>query len=212
MQEKIVLVKEKELDEIATELGKKKLSKITFIFPKRSSASLNRVAEKLHNIIDECIFQNVDVVVENIPYCFLVGYKRYIKEVESDEKIKPEKCKECKHYEKCSGIWKEYIERYGDKEIMPITGKYLITDNERCMIEILLKVGQATTKQLLELKNSPEFKDICAHCVGSDDVMLTGKNLIEKGVVVREFGASGYIWSLNKEHTLVKKVQGHGLE
>jgi len=208
---KIELTK-KSLNELEESIRKGAFNKVIFIFPKKSDILLSSAAEKLHNIIDECIFQNVDVVVENIPYCFLVGYKRYIKEVESDEKIKPEKCKECKHYEKCSGIWKEYIERYGDKEIMPITGKYLITDNERCMIEILLKVGQATTKQLLELKNSPEFKDICAHCVGSDDVMLTGKNLIEKGVVVREFGASGYIWSLNKEHTLVKKVQGHGLE
>jgi predicted RND superfamily exporter protein len=185
----------------------KKQEGFVFVFPKESEVSLSKVAEKLRDVIDECILQDVEVVVENIPYCFLVGYKRYIKEVQSDEKMKLEKCKECKHYEECSGIWKEYVERYGDKEIMPITGKYLITDNERCMIEILLKVGQATTKQLLELKNAPEFKDICAHCVGSDDVMLTGKNLMEKGVVKREFTKEGFLWKLVEENILIKRYQ-----
>ncbi len=182
-------------------------NKLTIVFPKDSDLSLSKASERLSELIDECILRNIDVVVENIPYCFLVGYKRYIKEVKNDEKVKPKKCKECKYYEKCSGLWKSYIEKYGEGEISPITGKYLITDNERCMIEILLKVGKATTKQILELKNSPEFKDICAHCVESDDVMLTGKKLMEKGVVLRSFGPEGYIWSLNKEHFLVKKVQ-----
>jgi len=198
MQEKIHIVKGKELKNV-TKLDKKKFSKLMFIFPKNSNISLSVAAKKLRDIIDECIFNNIEVEVENIPYCFMVGYKRYIKEIKSGRKVKLERCRECKHYKECSGIWKEYIERYGDKEITPITGKYLITDNERCMVEILRRVKTATTKQLLELKNSPEFKDICAHCVGSDDVMLTGKKLIDKGIIGRKFGENGYVWFIKEK-------------
>jgi len=195
VQNAVILGKKKDLKKLA-DLIKNKSGKVKIVFPKESELKLSAVAERLRDTIDEFIFQNVSISVENIPYCFLVGYKRYIAELKSKEKIKTERCKDCKHYGDCSGIWKAYIARYGDREIFPITGKHLVTDNERCMLEILLKLGQATTKQILELKNSPEFRDICAHCVGSDDVMLTGKNLMAKGLVKREFTKEGFLWKL----------------
>lgn len=35
-------------------------------------------------------------------------------------RIKTNKCKSCKLYNVCEGIWKEYIKNYGDKELKPI--------------------------------------------------------------------------------------------
>ncbi len=44
--------------------------------------------------------------------------------VEESRKIvgreKPEKCKECKLFNQCEGIWKEYLKHYGDKELKPV--------------------------------------------------------------------------------------------
>lgn len=35
-------------------------------------------------------------------------------------RIKTNKCKKCRFYTKCEGIWKEYIKNYGDSELKPI--------------------------------------------------------------------------------------------
>jgi len=35
-------------------------------------------------------------------------------------RLKPEKCRNCKLYNQCEGIWKEYLKHYGDKELKPI--------------------------------------------------------------------------------------------
>jgi len=37
-----------------------------------------------------------------------------------NNRIKPAKCKKCKAYNICEGIWKEYICNYGDEELNPI--------------------------------------------------------------------------------------------
>ena len=38
---------------------------------------------------------------------------------------KPGKCRGCKYFEICEGIWKEYIKHYGDAELRPVKGKAL---------------------------------------------------------------------------------------
>lgn len=82
--------------------------------------------------------------VRYVPFCCFVGYEENISEfeeskifdtehlapdfvntdVESSRKnisrIKPEKCLNCIYYDKCEGIWKEYIKNYGDDELSPI--------------------------------------------------------------------------------------------
>jgi len=180
---------------------------VVFSFEK-PEVKLEEISAGLWSAIDYCILKGIEVRVENVPYCFLVGYKRYIKEKEDSRKVKAEKCGECGHSGKCSGLWKAYVEKFGEGGIIPVSGNYIITDNERCMVAILLEKGKATTRELLELKNSPEFKDLCAHCVGSDDVMFTGSRMIEKGVAKRAFLKEGYTWSINREHPLVKNIAG----
>lgn len=36
-------------------------------------------------------------------------------------RAKTEKCRGCRLFDKCEGIWKKYLEYYGDKELKPIT-------------------------------------------------------------------------------------------
>ncbi len=35
-------------------------------------------------------------------------------------RIKPKKCRQCKLFNQCEGIWKEYLKHYGDKELKPV--------------------------------------------------------------------------------------------
>ena len=37
--------------------------------------------------------------------------------------VKSKKCKKCKYYLICDGLWKKYAQIYGDNEIIPKKGK-----------------------------------------------------------------------------------------
>jgi len=82
--------------------------------------------------------------IRYVPLCYFTDYLNQISElqeveifhtehlapdfenrdVEGSRKIvgraKTKRCKGCKLYNKCEGIWKEYLKRYGDKELHPI--------------------------------------------------------------------------------------------
>lgn len=79
-------------------------------------------------------------LVFNIPPCCLPGYEEKMVEftpfntkveapditIESvdydriSEKIKFPRCKECKYFENCEGVWQNYVKLFGDKELQPI--------------------------------------------------------------------------------------------
>lgn len=84
------------------------------------------------------------VMTEAIPYCIMQGYEEYIAEeiipittiydanfiIENytefrltEGKKKGPKCKECKYFNICEGIWKEYPEHFGFDEFVPIREK-----------------------------------------------------------------------------------------
>jgi len=92
----------------------------------------------------------IKVTYEAIPFCFLEGFedtvselhylKMYIEEKTSllrqvgdpemdwqKERIliksKAKQCKDCKFFNICEGVWKEYIELYGSEEFKPVGGK-----------------------------------------------------------------------------------------
>lgn len=223
-----------ELDRTVKLAAKFSLDKVTFSFPSPNdlesyedvAPNLTRMVKHLKRAVDNAILKDIEVEVRDLPLCLLVGYKRYldryqekeeyvfsnemvkkIEGVKASDKEKPGQCNICKYREDCPGIWSEYLSEVEEKEIMPITGKVVLTDNERCMVSILMEQEELSTKKILQLKSSSRFKDICAHCVGSDDVMVTGNNLREKDVVEKKMGESGYQWSLNESSTLVKSLR-----
>ncbi len=79
-----------------------------------------------------------------VPLCYFQGYReqvselneiRYFKtehlgpdfknlDVEMNRakisRMKPQKCMDCIYFRSCEGIWKDYIKRYGDKELKPV--------------------------------------------------------------------------------------------
>ncbi|MFB6265731.1 MAG: hypothetical protein ABEI07_01465 [Candidatus Nanohaloarchaea archaeon] len=209
------------------------VEKVIFTFPDPSrfgnrgeAASLTRMGEPLKDAVDHAILKDIEVEVRGLPLCQMVGYKRYLarfkdkeekilskngvktlQEIEMGGTVKPGQCNICRYEDGCSGIWKDYVEERDSKEITPVTGKVVLTDNERCMVSILMEENGITTKRILELKGSERFKDICANCVGSDDVMVTGNNLKEKGVVDKEFAEDGYRWELQENSELVKQLR-----
>lgn len=82
--------------------------------------------------------------IRYVPVCYFIGYEEQISEIyekrtfttehiapdfknfdvensrEGVNRIKPEKCKDCRHYGICEGIWTEYVKNYGDEELKPV--------------------------------------------------------------------------------------------
>jgi len=46
----------------------------------------------------------------------------YIKGRQEISRVRPEKCRACRYYESCEGIWKEYVKHFGDGELTPVKG------------------------------------------------------------------------------------------
>ncbi|MEM5806792.1 MAG: hypothetical protein QW474_00180 [Candidatus Aenigmatarchaeota archaeon] len=211
-----------------------KASKIRILFPYLSEKELytcdyvpiSSFAPYVHKAIDNAIFLNKEIETFGIPHCFMVGYKRYMSENKrgnsmeidlpcelignKERKSKFKQCNSCKYNSTCDGVWETYLEKFGSREFVPINENIFITDNERCMIAILLKENNISTKRILELKSSEEFRDICANCVGSDDVIVTGNNLIKKAIVEKELGNEGYRWRFVENYVEKLKERGVG--
>ncbi len=91
--------------------------------------------------LDVAIANNSRVMVEAVPLCFMQGYEEYISEMYipetrleeyvrtvedfkesrvSNMKLKGPQCKECKYFNECEGLWREYPERFGFDELVPV--------------------------------------------------------------------------------------------
>ena len=92
--------------------------------------------------IDIGIKNNIFVMVEAVPFCLMEGYEKHISEnyipetvirgvdfqntddyknqrMSSGKKKFPQ-CKNCKYDQICEGVWKEYPEKFGEKEFIPV--------------------------------------------------------------------------------------------
>lgn len=85
-----------------------------------------------------------DWTVRYVPLCYFTEYLDQISEIREVEifhtrhwapdfknedvgasrpiagRVKTERCSGCKLYDRCEGIWKEYVKRYGDTELTPV--------------------------------------------------------------------------------------------
>jgi len=91
--------------------------------------------------------------IEAIPFCHLKGVeehatelymaehrivsgprRRLVKDINRSRqvkgKVKPEKCKNCKYFNVCEGVWINYYRIRGDKELTPIKGKKIENKKE----------------------------------------------------------------------------------
>ena len=99
------------------------------------------IQKKVFEMVETCVKHNTVVTLEGFPDCMVKDYEKYkiqwednkfkllfhnfILEdyatfMEKETKRHGSPCKECGKKEDCGGIYKEYLEFYGDKEFCPI--------------------------------------------------------------------------------------------
>ncbi len=109
------------------------------LVPKKSE-----VMPYIHRTLDAGTDGRMTMMVEAYPYCFMKGYERFCSELympradirdaegvlrdfdnvrKEAGKVKFPQCKECRFDPICEGPWKEYPERFGSKEFVPVPGK-----------------------------------------------------------------------------------------
>jgi MoaA/NifB/PqqE/SkfB family radical SAM enzyme len=119
------------------------------VVPKKS-----KIVPYVHAALDkatEAGYEPGKVMVEAFPFCFMEGYEKFCSEfyippaeVRDSEmnikkfekwrvakgKVKFSFCKKCKFDSICEGPWKEYPERFGNKEFKPVKGKKIESSTE----------------------------------------------------------------------------------
>ena len=66
--------------------------------------------------------------------------------------------------------------------------------NIECVMAILKEKNPATTKEILALTDM--FPDLCVGCSSGGDVIMAGKELVEQGILERNWTSEGYSWKL----------------
>ena len=66
--------------------------------------------------------------------------------------------------------------------------------NIECVLAILKQKNIATTKEILAMRDL--FPDVCSGCSSGGDVIMAGKELVERGIVERQWTDTGFVWTL----------------
>lgn len=108
------------------------------------------IRKPLISALKRGLSSELDISVYCVPFCFLPGFETKIKEIYSyliphvtgmsfkrysvreedilnelviNNRVKTSSCRECRFNEICLGVWKEYLEIYGEREFVPVRGK-----------------------------------------------------------------------------------------
>jgi len=115
------------------------------VVPRKST-----VAPFIHKAIEIAETHGMRIMVEAFPFCLMKGYEKYCSELympraevrdaqgvvdfdtwkRTEGKKKFPQCKECKFNLVCEGPWKEYPERFGSSEFVPVKGKPITSRDE----------------------------------------------------------------------------------
>lgn len=74
-----------------------------------------------------------------------------------------------------------------------------LSQNEKCVLEILKHEGPLTTSELIKASRSSDYSHLCAGCAGGDAILAAAKDLLNRDTVSRELGKGGYRWNLKVE-------------
>ncbi len=149
---------------LAKKLGAKQLNISTpqmngnpYIDWKNMVTRHREIAPYVKKAIDKGLETGLPVKYDAIPFCFMNGYEKYNKDIETSiipyidgdnsvrdseakervlfdlevgRRTKPTVCKTCKYFNVCMGVWKEYPEIVGVFEFKPVAGKQIISAKE----------------------------------------------------------------------------------
>jgi len=109
-------------------------------------------APKIKEGLQVGIDVGIRVMAEAMPFCLMENYESYVAElymppteikdawwtvedfkkskIEEGGKFKPAKCRECRFYPICEGIWSDYAAKRGTKELHPVPGEYIYDAEE----------------------------------------------------------------------------------
>lgn len=82
-------------------------------------------------------------------------------------------------------------------------GKRPLTDLEKCLLLILRKRDNISSKDVL--KEAKKLK-ICAACSDRSEIFFIGDKLLRKNLIERTLEGGEYIWSLSREGKKFLKI------
>ncbi|HAT72662.1 MAG TPA: hypothetical protein DCS63_07585 [Elusimicrobia bacterium] len=128
-------------------------------------------------------------------------------------KVKGAPCRRCALNDRCRGADAQYIQRFGWRGFAPVNGsgfggkivpggRIYLSDNERCMTEILRRKPEASTREVLALSKKIV---LCRDCSDGNAVLAAAASLVSKGLVSRALSGGAYRWRLAKPYAEIKK-------
>lgn len=162
-----------------------------------------------------------EILFLNVPPCFLeknqaniIGLSEFntlvsspdrdivdLDENANSNKIKGKICRKCNLYKKCLGVDREYVKIFGWKGFKPIIDgetkkegeKIYLSDDEKCLLEILKKDNNLSVEKIIKLsKNIP----LCQNCRDANNIINAATKLSLKKMINIEFKKGKYIFSL----------------
>jgi hypothetical protein len=124
-------------------------------------------------------------------------------------KVRAPACETCALKDRCKGVDENYARIWGfkgftpvklesavDKKTAPVPVGFVLSDNDRCLIEILRIKKEASTAEVLQLSKKIV---LCRDCSDGNVVLNTAQRLIERGYVSSRFYKGRFYWKLKKE-------------
>ncbi|NHJ84896.1 MAG: hypothetical protein FK734_05510 [Asgard group archaeon] len=71
-----------------------------------------------------------------------------------------------------------------------------LDDDTNCIYQILKEENNITSKRILDLAGTDQYKEICTGCVSGDSFLRAIKKLEKMGLVKSSLGKGGYRWQL----------------
>lgn len=113
-------------------------------------------------------------------------------------------CARCFYRRRCRGLDRGYLRLFGWRGVRPVAGRPaprraeagpLLTNNERCFLE-LLRAGRwlSTARVLKAARGVP----LCYDCSDGHSVTAAGALLLKKGLIERSFRGGSYYWRLRR--------------
>jgi len=127
-------------------------------------------------------------------------------------RVKGPPCLSCALNEQCRGADVHYVKRFGWRGFVPVNkvrdgkksavrGGLYLSDNERCLVEILRRKPGASTSEVLTLSKNIV---LCRDCSDGNSVLTSAAGLVSKGLVKSSFARGTYRWSLCKPYAEIK--------